>query len=214
MPEPLIRTASHKWKPQIIVGIDFGMTCTGVAYAMLEENATSVPDPTNIQRWMGLSNTQLDDKVPTDLIYNDKSEDLVLYWGSNCRNKVDRSHVKRLFKLNMASNTTNVETYGHDTASARHYFQDYIARICVYVEDCLSRWIRQYRSLRVEFVFSVPTTWMFDNDTLDEVRRRVRGVVGENQNRRAAIGLTEAAAAAVDIGRNRLQKGDVILVCE
>lgn len=30
MPEALIRTASHKWQPQIIIGIDFGMTCTGL----------------------------------------------------------------------------------------------------------------------------------------------------------------------------------------
>jgi hypothetical protein len=185
-----------------------------VAYALLDPSSTSVPDPKNIQKWLGPSNTRLDDKVPTELIYTDRLENVVDVWGSHCRNKHVRRYAKHSFKLSIASKAKNVAAYGHDTNSARKYFKDYITEVCAYVEDCLTKWVPKYRSLRVEFIFSVPVTWEFDTETLNEVKSTVRGIVGVSQTRRAEIGLTEAAAAAVDIGRNKFEKGDVILVCD
>ena len=174
---------------------------------------TSVPEPKNIQRWLGLSNNHLDDKVPTELIYTDREENSVFAWGSHC-NKRHRSFLKHSFKLNIASNTSNVAEYGHDISSARQYFKDYITEVCAYVEGYLENFVPKYKSYRVEFIFSIPTTWNFDTETLDEVKSVVRGVVGVSQDRKAGIGLTEAAAAAVDIGRKKFDKGDVILVCD
>lgn len=185
-----------------------------VAYTLLDPSSTSVPEPKNIQKWLGPSNTHLDDKVPTELIYKDRHEDVVDVWGSHCRNKHLKSYVKHSFKLSISSKAKNVAAYGHDTSSARRYFRDYTTEVCAYVEDCLARWVPKYKSLRVEFVFSVPVTWEFDTETLNEVKSTVREIVGVSQTRRAEIGLTEAAAAAVDIGRNKFDKGDVILVCD
>jgi hypothetical protein len=185
-----------------------------VAYALLDPSSTSVPEPKNIQKWLGPSNTHLNDKVPTELIYTDRHEIAVNAWGSHCRNKNLRSYVKHSFKLSIASKATNVAAYGHDTSSARRSFKDYVTEVCAYVEDCLAKWVPKYRSLQVEFIFSVPVTWEFDTETLNEVKSTVCGIVGVSQTRRAEIGLTEAAAAAVDIGRNKFDKGDVILVCD
>ena len=178
----------------------------------MEPNKTLVPESKTIQRWPGPSNNHLSDKVPTELIYTDRDEKSVDAWGSHC-NKRLQGLVARSFKLNIASNTSNGPEHGHDISLARQYFRDYITEVCAYIEGCLKKRIPHYKSNRVEFVFSIPTTWDFDTEALREIESILRGNVGVSRDRKAGLGLTKAAAA-VDIGRKKLEKGHVFHICD
>ncbi|KAL4794868.1 hypothetical protein BDV19DRAFT_389766 [Aspergillus venezuelensis] len=90
------------------------------------------------------------------------------------------------------------------------YFTDYTGGVYRYVIEYFGRTLPRFDGLRVEFVFSVPTTWK-DPRMVEELRGAVR--FGDPKHR-AVIGLTEAEAAAVYVSELPYQKNDVILVCD
>ena len=214
MPAPIRRAASHVWQPDIVVGIDFGMTCTGVVYSKLDSSKAASPDIRQIKRWPG--SIDVLEKVPTEIIYSvDVSEnlDIVQYWGAQCKHHLQHfDQLVRLFKLDVKASEP-IERR-HSVEEARRYLKDYVAQVVKYVDEVLVESIPRYKVMRVEYVFSVPTSWCLDSTTLNEVKKLIKDVVGESQERRARIGLTEAAAAAVESGRDGHKKGDVVLVCD
>jgi hypothetical protein len=148
--------------------------------------------------------------VPTELIYptGDRPTASVQFWGAECKTKAspeEMNRTKRLFKNAISARETGPAAHGHDPENARRYFKDYITKVHAHVEKTLSEQVSRYKSLRIEYVFSVPTTWNRDVDTMNEVKRVVREVVGKTQQRRAVIGMTEAAASAVETGQERFK---------
>jgi molecular chaperone DnaK (HSP70) len=228
---PVKRVISHRWQPDLIVGVDFGMTCTGVVYAKPDIYSGNVPEIKQIKRWPGARDVL--EKVPTELIYSESDHDTVQYWGAECRrNTRGWQRSKRLFKLDIPSNTTKTKppdgsdvksrlasdssttlNEQHDGDSARRYFKDYISKLISWVDTTLEDQVPRYKSLNVEYTFTVPTSWCAEASTLTNILEILREAVGESQSRRARIGLTEAGAAASDSGRDQ-KKGDVVLIID
>jgi molecular chaperone DnaK (HSP70) len=79
--------------------------------------------------------------------------------------------------------------------------------------ELASRW----EDAKVEFIFSVPTTWK-PNPTVERFRKIIeRAGFGRSPNHTAVIGLTEAEAAAVHTARNTpaiFNENDVLFVCD
>ncbi|KAL3469292.1 hypothetical protein BJX99DRAFT_78386 [Aspergillus californicus] len=211
------------WTPDIVVGVDFGMTCTGVAYSY----GPNWPQPKPIQHWPGLVGSQIATKVPSHIRYSTQSNSIK--WGFQCEDDSTRSssssvnlhaqddpggEMKQYFKLNLDPAFTDSRQNAPTREEAMKYFRDYIRAVYGYVLDYFRKTLPRSEGLRVEFVFSVPTTWK-DPRMVEELRAAVE--FGENGDRglhRAVIGLTEAEAAGVYVSGLHYQKDDVILVCD
>ncbi|MCJ1345924.1 hypothetical protein MMC31_004134 [Peltigera leucophlebia] len=217
--------------PDLIVGVDFGMTYTGVAYA---SPGTASQTPRVIQRWSGRSHRD-ESKVPTKLVYNlDSSgeKDATLSsWGFECNDTERNDPTKKLrdwFKLllenenlNQKNKTLAEEGYPtQSSADVTRWLEDYLRNIYRQTEKEISRRYKDtfWKTSTVVFIFSVPTTWsshaMIERKFKGAILQAGFGSVGPNHT--VELGLTEAEAAAVytaDAGQ-LYQEGEVILVCD
>ncbi|KAL6229767.1 hypothetical protein BDW75DRAFT_88311 [Aspergillus navahoensis] len=196
--------------PDIVVGIDFGMTCTGVAYTIGPEWGP----PKTIQRWPGKLLSELANKVPTTLIYGPDGKTLK-DWGFGCDTEDNTADIKEFFKLHLAPHNESGGTgVGITKQEARHWFQDYVSCIYRHVVKHFDDSIPGFGKMRVEFIFSVPTTWK-DVRMIEEIRRLIDKAIQRGApNHWACIGLTEAEAAAVYACRGHYQASDIVLVCD
>ncbi|KAL4881276.1 hypothetical protein BJY04DRAFT_189497 [Aspergillus karnatakaensis] len=212
--EAVVTTAMATWVeerfPDIVVGIDFGMTCTGVAYTFGPEWGP----PKTIQRWPGKLLSELANKVPTSLVYGPDGKTLK-DWGFGCDAEDQTLEIKEFFKLHLAPHNESVgKDAGINRQEARRWFQDYISCIYKHVVKHFDDSIPGFENIRVEFIFSVPTTWK-DVRMIEEIRRLLSKALQKGApNHWAVIGLTEAEAAAVYACRGYYQTSDTILVCD
>lgn len=101
-----------------------------------------------------------------------------------------------------------------DVREARKWFVDYMH--CLYraviqhFDDSYARWSTR----RLQFLFSVPTTWK-NPAMIAEIEALIKQAgFGSNKNHIVKISLTEAEAAAVCVSKQGYEKGDVFLVCD
>ncbi|KAF9882737.1 hypothetical protein FE257_005328 [Aspergillus nanangensis] len=212
--EAVVSSTMAAWEeerfPDIVVGIDFGMTCTGVAYTIGPEWGP----PKTIQRWPGRLLSELANKVPTSLVYGQDGKTLK-DWGFGCDEEENPTEVKEFFKLHLApyneSDVTGAAITRHD---ARRWFQDYISCIYRHTVKHFDDSIPGFREMRVEFIFSVPTTWK-DVRMIEDLRKFMDKAIKRGAPKHwACIGLTEAEAAAVYACRGLYKNRDIILVCD
>jgi hypothetical protein len=95
-----------------------------------------------------------------------------------------------------------------DVQEARKWFVDYMSclfdAIVQHFDDSYARW----RTRRVEFLFSVPTTWK-NPAMVAEVEALIKQAgFGSMKNHSLKISLTEAEAAAVCVSKQGYEKGD------
>ena len=212
------------WVPEIVVGVDFGMTCTGrsalpfgsvsqsaktsvrlgVAYSMGPEWA----EPKTLQHWPGKMINELANKVPTQLQYKDNKSREVKAWGFDCDPESEDSDTKEYFKLHLdpayvdPRTDASVPTLG----DAREWFQDYLHCLHDHIDDYFSSAFPRWKSQRTEFLFSVPTTWK-SASIIAEMESLIRkaGYGRDGSNHRVGIGLTEAEAAAVYASKQQFE---------
>ncbi|KAK7539874.1 uncharacterized protein J3D65DRAFT_550985 [Phyllosticta citribraziliensis] len=153
-------------QPRIILGLDFGTTCTGVAYG---STVGTVQDIEIISSWPKGSGTC---KVPSRIAYRDENPELsVTRWGF----RVDHQHVSYTwFKLRLDGDKE--VTRGCDVSlftefsgilqlpegrSAKQTCQDFLTNVWVFVEDYLSRKFgaQKVRSVPIDVVMTVPAVW-------------------------------------------------------
>ncbi|KAH0173608.1 hypothetical protein KCU67_g1193, partial [Aureobasidium melanogenum] len=195
--------------PEIVVGIDFGMTCTGVAYSMAPDWAA----PTTIQHWPGRPSQNLN-KVDTMIVYHPTREQAVAWGFLIDRDASDELEIQSLFKLFLDPAHKPRSRHIPDVREARKWFVDYMR--CLYraivqrFDDSYARWSTR----RLEFLFSVPTTWK-NPAMVAEIEALIKQAgFSSNKNHTVRISLTEAEAAAVCISKQGYEKGDVFLVCD
>ncbi|KAJ5771837.1 hypothetical protein N7520_002366 [Penicillium odoratum] len=219
------------WTPDIVIGVDFGMTCTGrfrlvfclismlLSYQILELPGLGVsysfapdwPTPKPLQHWPGLIGREIANKVPTQLKYL-SSTPTVESWGFRCSlDSGDLSeNVKKHFKLHLDPQFLDKRPDAPSHHEAMTYFKDYIQLIYRYTVSYMANKFPRFFSCRVEFIFSVPTTWK-DPRMVTEFKN---SITLDSPYHQAMIGLSEAEAAAVYASGNNYQQGDVVLVCD
>ncbi|KAF2012201.1 hypothetical protein BU24DRAFT_353163 [Aaosphaeria arxii CBS 175.79] len=211
-------------KPDMVISIDFGMTCTGVAYCNV---ATGSSEVRYIQRWPGRMMAN-ENKVPSLLLYP-KGSSVPSSWGFSAetvQKQVDREgEICEWFKIYLdeerleerrksTSDAASVPTMRQVEEWYTQYFQ--------FLYRCIETRLRSelassWEDAKIEFIFSVPTTW--DPSTTVE---RFRGIIkragfGVWPSHTATIGLTEAEAAAVYTARNTpaiFKEDEILLVCD
>ncbi|KIW12405.1 hypothetical protein PV08_09682 [Exophiala spinifera] len=195
--------------PDIVVGVDFGMTCTGVAYSWGPDWA----DPKTIQHWPGKLGHEIRNKVDTAIAY-DKRTGNPVSWGFLVDYAAEEVEIQELFKLYL-DYAYEDEFKAHATVDmARGWLKDYLTYLCNAVARNFDESLPRWRSKNVEFNFSVPTTWKEPGMITD-----IEGIIKSagftaQSNFRARVTLTEAEAAAVSVSKQHLEKGDCYVVCD
>ncbi|KAJ5726652.1 uncharacterized protein N7483_008009 [Penicillium malachiteum] len=199
----------NEFRPDIVVGIDFGMTFTGVAYS----SGPEWHPPKTIQRWPGKGPGELANKVPTCIEY-EKGSNSVRNWGFACNYDDESTEIREYFKLHLAADYRGHYPGEPSRQEAQKWFSDYIHCIYQHVIFEFQKSVPQFESRQVEFIFSVPTTWK-DVRMVEETRTLLkRAISAKQKNHHVSIGLTEAEAAAAYSAREHFTKGDTILVCD
>ncbi|KAN0119207.1 hypothetical protein V8E51_001415 [Hyaloscypha variabilis] len=208
--------------PELVIGIDFGMTCTGVAFCNV---ATGEQRPRCINRWPGSGRAV----VPTILVYP-KNSSTPSSWGfysehpneQNGRDKVckewfktylDEEKLRRLLKdpNNHGIGPTSIQ-------EVEKLYCDFLSFLYETIQKSMQNELANcWEDACIEFIFSVPTSWK-PVPTVQRFRSIIRRAgFGSYPNHRVEIGLTEAEAAAVHTARifpRLFQERDVLLVCD
>ncbi|PSN68283.1 hypothetical protein BS50DRAFT_491615 [Corynespora cassiicola Philippines] len=213
-------------KPDLVVSIDFGMTCTGVAYCNVATGSTNVR---HIQKWPGRLNAN-ENKVPTLLMYR-KGSQAPSSWGFDAETLLDNDfddEYAELFKTYLDDekreearvNSRNPEDVPPTMEVVEKWYTDYFRCLYRTIEQRLSGELAStWEDAKIEFIFSVPTTWRPDPpDTVERFRKIVREAgFGESRSHTAVIGLTEAEAAAVHTARSApgiFKENEILIVCD
>ena len=153
------------------------------------------PEPKTMQHWPGKMINELANKVPTLLQYNEQTN-TVKAWGFQC-DQQSRNSIRN-FKLLLDPAFSDSQSGKGKVEQARLWYQDFLRCLHDYIEESFSNSFPRWKSQRVEFIFSVPTTWK--NPSMiaaTEWLIKSAGFGSDGLDHRAAIGLTEAEAAAV-----------------
>ncbi|QIX01435.1 hypothetical protein AMS68_006952 [Peltaster fructicola] len=201
--------SAQQWEPDVVVGIDFGMTCTGVAWS----SGPDWPDPKTIQRWPGRLSHELRNKVDTCVSYDGQTGELAA-WGFLCNPDDEKFEFNELFKLYLDPDYKDASPDSPSMQDARTWFRDYLSCLHKYINRYFQETMPRFEQKRTEYVFSVPTTWK-DPAMIAEIEKSIKHAgFGQLNKERASIYLTEAEAAAVYTSKQSLEVGDVFLVCD
>jgi hypothetical protein len=217
------------WTPDIVIGVDFGMTCTGMScrIAVAEgsqqlivstksstltpagvaySEAPEWPDPRPLQHWPGKIISELANKVPTVLGYLENSEQVKM-WGFLCdlEGQQEDLDFHQFFKLNLDPEHRDFNDNAPTVAQARKWFHDYLRCVYDHIDAHFGGSYPRWSSMKVEFVFSVPTSWN-NPSMIAEIEKLIVGAgFGRHGPHRVHTGLTEAEAAAVYAARQHYQ---------
>ncbi|KUJ23927.1 uncharacterized protein LY89DRAFT_662708 [Mollisia scopiformis] len=187
----------------VIVGIEIGMTCTGVAVW-----SDLCPMLNVIQKWPMRpgSRPTVVNKVPTKVAY-EAGKASIDSWGFGCP-EVDKigpaMAVKDLFKFLLDRDYFRKEFEGNFDAApgtvddVALWYGDFLRALHEHIVHCLEDgWNVDLELTKVEYNFSIPTPWA-DNDKLIEMFRDIVEEVGfAHGNESVVMQLTEAEASAV-----------------
>ena len=153
------------------------------------------PEPRTIQHWPGKMINELANKVPTVLQYNEDTN-TVKAWGFLCDDQSGDDI--GYFKLHLDPAFTDPRPDAPSLDQARQWYQDFLRCLHDYLEESFSNSFPRWKSQRIEFIFSVPTTWKSPS-MIAETEQLIRGAGfgADGLDHRANISLTEAEAAAV-----------------
>ncbi|OCK89975.1 uncharacterized protein K441DRAFT_581770 [Cenococcum geophilum 1.58] len=226
----------------IIVGIDLGLTYTGVAFYPSGDDTTTVAV---ISEWPG-STDRIVKKVPTALYYSAGNR-RPKKWGFECPPPGSTEHgmmVKDRFKLYLVEEFFQKTLGGlgdhapGNFEDVQMWFVDFLTALYKEIKKCISEKLEldDWRAARVEYLFSVPTTWDNHPEVLEMFKAiAAKAGFGESEEHSVQISLSEAEAAAVYTAasqRNRhlvgvpaksasladdlsrLRQGDTVLVCD
>ncbi|CZR58700.1 related to hsp70 protein [Phialocephala subalpina] len=213
-------TDDHENLPDFVIGVDFGQTYTGVVWTNLGNT-----NPTqSIQEWPGLPADSIESKVPTRIAYpRDGSEPI---WGFLCDSD-DHVHevaeVREHFKVYLdqdsldSAKSKGVRNMPETVDEAMRLVRDYLHQVYLHIKLSLEAATGSWKDRRIEFVFSLPTTWT-SLDTTNRFNNAIRaaGFMSEPKHT-AKLELTEAEAAAVymvTIPQVSMKQNDIILICD
>ncbi|RDW63374.1 hypothetical protein BP6252_10919 [Coleophoma cylindrospora] len=209
-------------QPDLLVGVDFGMTYTGVAWVNLLNPSVISP----IIDWPPLSATaKYETKTPSKIAY--AQDNAVARWGFLCDENDDcdeQDQVKQSFKIYLDQDSIDAaRRAGIDdmpsVEEAKRLVADYLRQVYMHIKKSIEASTGPWYDKKVDFIFTMPTTWTSQKILKDfEEAIRRAGFGSENESKHSAkLELTEAEAAGVFVVANppvHFEAGDILLVCD
>ncbi|KAF2223070.1 hypothetical protein BDZ85DRAFT_121257 [Elsinoe ampelina] len=194
-------------KPDIVVGIDVGQTCSGIAYSI----GPDWSEPRTLNKWPSNEGIEKADKVATCVGYA-KSDGRLVNWGFKSDFRDINVVVHEQFKLFLDAEYDE-ERKGSCEEARRWYF-DYLRCLYYEIEKFFDSTIPAWRSLQIEYNFSTPTTWRNPAMIASIEKLISRSGFGSTRQQTVRMALTEAEAAAIEASTTQYKKGDVFLICD
>lgn len=180
-----------------------------------------------MQKWPGRFQAN-ENKVPTVVVYPNNSSE-PSSWGflseTVTETTADDKDYKEWFKTCLdpqklaQKQAEDPEGAPASLAEVEKWYEDYLRRMYEYLAFKLGSEISgaDWEHAKIEFIFSVPTTWPVI-PTVENFKSIVgRAGFGQHLNHSVTIGLTEAEAAAVHVSTEApgiFREGDILLVCD
>ncbi|KAF8856171.1 hypothetical protein BDZ45DRAFT_727645 [Acephala macrosclerotiorum] len=202
-----------------LVGIDIGMTCTGVAICVYSEGETK--GPLQVQKWPGSKN--FENKVPTRVAYK-AGKATYHSWGFECPKLEDLGPamaIKELFKFDLGmwflkEDHERWQTGAFELEDVKLWYRDFLSALYFHIVQCLREtWKVDVDMTTVEYLFSIPTGWG-KKDQLVQTFKELVDAAGFG-NGYVTMNLTEAEAATVATAKllhHKFQEGDAFIVCD
>ena len=193
------------WKPDLIIGIDFGSIGTAVAYS----SGPTWSEPEVISVWPGSGAHVFATKVPTRVSYSRDDPKKVHSWGFNCNFDDPMQVVCKNFKTSLYWDGIK-STEMLEVQDARRHTVDFLRHL----HDYVIRTIDQHHDAKaIEYVFSIPSAWPVSN-TRDEFRPLIEAAGFAHQKRnRITVLLTEPEATRCSIMDPKASDRTAMLVC-
>ncbi|KAH0556552.1 hypothetical protein GP486_005589 [Trichoglossum hirsutum] len=212
----------------VFVGVDIGMTCTGVAFYVLDQIESGQPiTPVIIQEWPGTGSRTITNKVPTTLAYK-AGYGRPRSWGFECpsfENLGGGIGIIELFKFwldpeVLRAHITAESKDAPEDIDVKKWFTDFLSALHKHIVAHLELpyWRVSRHSTKIEYIFGLPTMWGGRKEPIDDFKEIVKNagfITSENCS--VTFRLTEAEASAVYTAKSlkrKYKKGDTIIVCD
>ena len=134
--------------PDIVVGIDFGMTSTAVSWSMGPEWT----EPRAILRWPTIAGYDLQERVDSCICYDIATRAPTRLWGLLCNPDDERFEFNALFKLNIDPEYTDPIEDAPSCEEAQTWYRDYLGCLYRYLKLHFSDNIPRFAQKKVESV--------------------------------------------------------------
>ncbi|EXJ68471.1 uncharacterized protein A1O5_08264 [Cladophialophora psammophila CBS 110553] len=218
-----------RWKrplraqPQLVIAIDFGMTCTGVGWWNTRSSAPGNGTLHILQRWPGIG-FAAQNKVPTVPAYRHGE---LLSWGFLARRDAEDKETLLFNGFKEFLDPVVLQTAKQSRKESRHLPEtsDHVQSLCLdflrmlyrHIEEGFQGIVHSWHNAEIEFDFPIPSSWSVG------VRQRFENLViqagfgSAGQGHSCSFDMTEAEAAAVSAVTDagvRYSYGSVILVAD
>ncbi|KAK5125179.1 hypothetical protein LTR85_000855 [Meristemomyces frigidus] len=198
---------SAQRRPDIVVGIDVGQTCSGVAYSI----GPDWSEPRTLNRWPSNVGIEKADKVATRVGYT-KDTNKQKNWGFESVFADEGVNVREQFKLTLDADYE--DDRGFTCHDARQWYLDYLRCLHGEIEKFFDASIPRWRNMHVEYSFSTPTTWK-NPAMIASIEELVKSAgFASTSQQSVRMALTEAEAAAIEASTTQYRTNEIFLICD
>ena len=174
----------------------------GVAYSV----APRWDRPETLTHWPGRTISQIDYKAPTLVGYAHGNYTTPKACGFEVDIEDESLDVREFFKLDLDPRFGHGLPDRYPMHEVNKWFQDYMAFVYRSLTNALSNEQPRWKACKIDFMFSVPTTWK-NPAMIVQIEQLVRqaGFGKDGEYHKVEITLTEAEAAAVYAAKHQYQ---------
>ncbi|KAF3104676.1 hypothetical protein TWF706_004461 [Orbilia oligospora] len=156
-------------EPEIVIGIDWGTTWTGVAWTLVTEKTQNTNEEAKInviQQWPAGSRTS--DKVPTEFVYTEDGSRETLKWGFQAQAPDLSPRVIRWTKLLLDPDYTNLVPEAQEASkkiphnkAVTELVTDYLSALRAHITETLTAVYGPtfLKRSELKYILTVPAIW-------------------------------------------------------
>ena len=193
-------------KYKVVVGIDFGFSGSGYAYSFMNKNKIYHSE---------IEGMDIDKKVPTEIILDDKNE--ILQFGAKCKEYLkdkglNAGHYFKGIKMHLYQKQTIIKSYN---SNKKLPLKIVIEKVLEKLKNlCIEQIKKSYISIEeslIKWVVIVPPIWGdFEKGIMMESCQNI-GLIGDKDNE-SLFFILEPEAAALYCSRNSAEIKDFLKV--
>lgn len=205
---------SHNQNYDVVVGIDFGSSGSGIAYSFMNE--------TKINH-IEIFGADSDKKVPTEIILDE--DNYIIQFGFKCRQSLiekglNLGHYFKNIKMELYHNNTKIKSINSDKVLPLELvIEKVLERL---KELCLKQIRDSWKNIdenRIKWVVTVPTIWgNFQKSIMIKACENI-GLINRNNDESLFFALEPEAASIYcsrcgDIKKEYIEKGKFYIICD
>ncbi|EGX46672.1 hypothetical protein AOL_s00097g576 [Orbilia oligospora ATCC 24927] len=211
-------------QPEIVIGIDWGTTWTGVAWTLVTEKAQNTNEEAKInviQQWPAGSRTS--DKVPTEFVYTEDGSWETLKWGFQAQAPDLSPRVIRWTKLLLDPDYTNLVPEAQEASkkiphnkAVTELVADYLSALRAHITETLTAVYGPtfLKRSKLKYILTVPAIW---SEKAKETHLEAAGKAGYGSKEELDL-ISEPQAASIaafrSLGHGPLRRYDCFTVVD